>query len=200
MGLSRFLGNSTELAELVANLIRVGEVTSINPAAGTARVRFEDRDNVESYDLRVTVRRSLKNKDYDMPDVGENVLCLFLPSGVEAGFIVASYYPNPVPRPESDPDVTARVFEDGTRIEYNRATNALLIDASASSGAVNVVCGNANVQASEQIALTAPVIALNGAVEVVGPSLTHNGVNVGDTHAHPINSGSSAPGPTGGPQ
>ena len=31
-------------------------------------------------------------------------------------------------------------------------------------------------------------------------ALTNNGANVGSAHVHPINSGSSAPGPTGGPQ
>lgn len=39
-----------------------------------------------------------------------------------------------------------------------------------------------------------------GAVAIVGGSITHNGVNIGSSHVHPINGGSSAPGPTGGPQ
>ena len=86
--LDKVLFGADQLESLVANLIRIGEVTSINPEAFTARVRFEDRDNVESYDLRILVRGSLKDKFFHMPDVGENVLCLFLPSGVEAGFIL----------------------------------------------------------------------------------------------------------------
>ena len=36
-------------------------------------------------------------------------------------------------------------------------------------------------------------------VEIVSPTLTHNGVNIGALHVHPIASGSSAPGPTGTP-
>ena len=43
--------------------------------------------------------------------------------------------------------------------------------------------------------ITAP-----GGANIDSPTLTHNGTNVGDTHAHPITGGSSAPGPTGGPQ
>lgn len=181
MGLKKFLGSSDGLSELVDNLIRVGEVTSINPEAFTARVRFEDRDDIESYDLRLLVRRSLKNKDFDAPDVGEPVLCLFLPTGVEAGFIIGSYYPDTVPRPSADGNVTSRVFEDGTRIEYDRADHRLLIDASASSALVQVVCGTADVQASELISMSAPTIKLDGAVDINGPSLTHNGTDVGST-------------------
>lgn len=37
-------------------------------------------------------------------------------------------------------------------------------------------------------------------VDINAPYLRHNGVNVGSDHKHPINSGSSAPGPTGDPQ
>jgi len=38
-----------------------------------------------------------------------------------------------------------------------------------------------------------------GGVNVSGGAVTHNGTNIGDDHVHPINGGSSAPGPTGGP-
>ncbi|MEE9159937.1 MAG: hypothetical protein V3U60_16320 [Gammaproteobacteria bacterium] len=43
-------------------------------------------------------------------------------------------------------------------------------------------------------------VTAGGTVNLTSPGLTHNGINVGDTHVHPILSGSSAPGPTGGPQ
>lgn len=47
----------------------------------------------------------------------------------------------------------------------------------------------------------------SGGVRITGPAiefesetLTHNGVNIGSTHVHPITGGSSAPGPTGVPK
>lgn len=43
-------------------------------------------------------------------------------------------------------------------------------------------------------------IKASGDVAITSAGLTHNGTNVGDTHVHPINGGSSAPGPTGEPQ
>lgn len=132
------LGKTSELGELVANLIRVGEVTSVDAEAFTARVRFEDREDVESYDLSVLVRRSLRTKDYDLPSVGEDVLCLFLPTGVEDGFILGAYYPEPVERPADREGVTVREFEDGTRVEYDQAAHRLTVDVPEGGGEVVV--------------------------------------------------------------
>lgn len=184
MGLRKFLGASEELGELVANLIRVGEVTSVNAKAFTARVRFIDRDDVESYDLRLIVPRSLKNKFYTAPDVGEPVLCLFLPTGVEAGFIVGSYYTNSLERPAAEQGKTAALFEDGTLVEYDRATHRLLVDASASSGAIEVLAATVSVTASDSVQIDAPQITLNGALAINGDAVTHNGVNIGQDHKH----------------
>lgn len=205
------MGNSEDLAALVANLIRVGEVTSINPEAFTARVRFIDRENTESYDMQVLARGSLRDKNYHMPDIGENVLCLFLPTGVEAGFVIGAYYPSDVGRPASTEDVTCTLFGDGTRIQYDRAANNLLVDASASGGTVTVICSTATVQASDSVMLDTPETtctgnltvggsasinnslsvgagggsaSVQGGLDIVGGSLTHNGKDVGSTHRH----------------
>lgn len=124
------------IGALVANLIRVGEVTSVDPVAFTARVRFEDRDDIESYDLRLIVRRSQGTRDYDVPEVGENVLCLFLPTGVEDGFVLGAYYTDPAPRPASSASVAVREFEDGTRVEYDRDTHRLTVDVPEGGGEV----------------------------------------------------------------
>lgn len=140
MNLGQLLYNVESLAELVANLIRIGEVTSVNPERFTARVRFEDRDNVESYDLQVLARGSLRDKFYHMPDIGENVLCLFLPSGVEAGFILGAYYPASIERPAASNNVTAVQYDDGTRVEYDREAHKLQIDIPEGAGEVVINC------------------------------------------------------------
>ena len=49
-----------DLESIVANLFRVGTVSSINEEAATARVTFSDRDNVVSYDLPVITKNTLK--------------------------------------------------------------------------------------------------------------------------------------------
>jgi len=72
--------------------------------------------------------------------------------------------------------------------------------------------GSVDLIADGPVTVTAPAIIINGPLtitgdvditgdlDVTGTDFKHNGTNVGDTHVHPITSGSSAPGPTGGPQ
>lgn len=127
MDLRTFLTNSDPLAALVENLIRVGEVTSVDAAAATARVWFSDKDDVESFDLQVMTRNAGKTKRLSMPDIGEIVVCLFLPSGVETGFIVGSIYPANVARPTSAGGIDVVEYDDGARIEYDTSTGALAV-------------------------------------------------------------------------
>lgn len=189
MGLREFLGDSGDLAALIANLIRVGEVTSINPSTFTARVRFVDREDTESYNMQVLSQGSLRDKFFHMPDIGENVVCLFLPSGVEAGFIIGAYYPSGVARPAASEDISIAVFADGTRIQYDRASNELLVDLSSSEGAVNIICGEATIKA-KSVTLDAPSaictgdLDVAGSLSVSGDNLTHKGKNVGHDHTH----------------
>lgn len=121
----RIFSDSRSLEDLVQNLVRVGEVTSIDPGAYKARVRFEDQEDTESFDLLILAANAGKKKRYVMPDVGDAVLCLFLPSGVETGFIIGSYYPEDVERPASAEGLDVIEYEDGARIEYDLEAGAL---------------------------------------------------------------------------
>lgn len=85
----------------VPQFIRVGKVSSINRNNCTARVFFEDRDDVVSHDLRVIVKNTMNKKDYWLPDVDEQVVCIFLPNGEETGFIIGSVYSD-VDRPPAE--------------------------------------------------------------------------------------------------
>jgi phage baseplate assembly protein V len=117
------------LESLVQNLIKVGKVSVIDADACAVRVTFPDRDNVQSAFLKVMVENTLNNKDYWMPEVGEDVLCIFLPNGREAGFVLGGYYVDGVGRPAASADLRVTQFADGGRIEYNRATGAALVKA-----------------------------------------------------------------------
>ena len=124
------------------NIVRVGRVSSVNPAAGTARVAFEPQ-GVVSYDLQILVPQTLKNKDYYMPDIGEHVVCLFLPTGNQEGFILGAVYSNEDTPAVADPNKRQVKFKDGTWIEYDQSSHALTIN---TTGAVNIVAaGNVNI-------------------------------------------------------
>jgi len=128
---------------MVKNLIRVGIVSSVDESKCTARVAFEDRSAVVSYDLPILVRGSLNNKDYWLPDPGEQVVCLFLPSGNAQGFILGSSYSAKDTPPVNDKNKRHISYSDGTLIEYDQATHTLTINA---VGVINIVAtGNVNV-------------------------------------------------------
>jgi phage baseplate assembly protein V len=112
---------------VLKNLARVGRVSSINPANATVRVVFEDRENMVSYDLPVIVRQSMRNKDYWLPDVGEQVLCLFLPSGNAQGFVLGAFYSDEDLPPVNDANKRHVRFDDGTSVEYDRKSHRLSI-------------------------------------------------------------------------
>ena len=142
-----------EIQSLLSNLIRVGTVTSLIEGDARARVVFEDRDNTESYDLLALVKNTKDNQDYWMPDVDEQVLCLFLPIGIEQGFILGSYYTKLNPRPASSGNVRKVKFKDGTVIEYDRESHTLTVDVPENGG--NVI-----VNAHTKVTVNSPLIDL----------------------------------------
>lgn len=102
------------------NIIRLGKVSSIDPTHATARVFFDDKEDLVSHDLPIIIPQSLKNKDYYMPDIGEKVVCIFLPNGIQQGFILGSFYSKVEVPPVTDPNKRHTVFLDGTYFEYDR--------------------------------------------------------------------------------
>lgn len=115
------------IEEMVRHLFRVGSVVSTDPGAGTARVQLADADGLVSYNLPVAQRQTLKNKDYAMPDAGEHVLCLFLPFGIEQGFVLGSIYSQADATPVADQDKRHVEFEDGTWLQYDRKEHRLQV-------------------------------------------------------------------------
>jgi phage baseplate assembly protein V len=116
-------------------MIRYGKVSSLNAANATVRVAFEDEDGMVSYELPVLVTNASRNKDYALPDVGDNVVCAFLANGISAGFCLGAVYNQQAKPTENNPDVRSVTFADGTVISYNRASHTLAISA---SGPINI--------------------------------------------------------------
>lgn len=165
---------SEDLREALSKLIKIGEVSSVDFEKGTARVVFDDDDSIVSYDLQVLHRNTMKNKDFAMPDIGEDVVCLFLPSGEEEGFILGSVYAGEILPPENSGAKRTVVFADDTRISYDReahqldiAIGATAITANAENVVVNTPA-NVNVEAAGSATIKAPAITIEGNVEIKG--------------------------------
>lgn len=113
------------LAEALKQAIRVGVVTSTDPAAATVRVKCVDADGLITYPLRVLNHKSVDDKSYWMPDVNEHVLCLFLPYGLEQGFVLGAFYSESDKPPVENQDKHHRIYKDGTWHEYDREEHKL---------------------------------------------------------------------------
>lgn len=126
----------------IKKLIRVGTVSTVNAAAGTVRVAFAAQDEMVTYELPVLTRGSKSNKDYWLPDVDEQVLCIFLPNvsgrGVCEGFVLGTFYSSVDAPVENSGDVHAVKYGDGTIIKHDRSTGKLTINA---TGDIDIIAG-----------------------------------------------------------
>lgn len=122
----------------VRSLIRVGRVSSVNAVNCTARVTFDDEDDLVSAELPVIVPCSKDNKAYWLPDIDTQVLCLFLPAmsgkGCNDGFVVGAFYSD-VDAPK-DNSATAKSirFKDGSYVHFDGNGNIQLH----ATGSINI--------------------------------------------------------------
>ncbi|MCT4543300.1 MAG: baseplate assembly protein [Vallitalea sp.] len=110
--------------QTLLNVVKVGKVSSINIENGTIDVVFEDKDNMICPNL------PLMDIEYKIPAIGEQVLCLFLPNGIQQGFCLGKFYSATNPPPKQDPNIICKQFADDTYIEYNKKTKQLTINSS----------------------------------------------------------------------
>lgn len=155
-----------DVEKVLFQLVRVGIVSSIDEKAVTARVTFDDQDDLTTFDLSILVKNTDKNADYWMPDVGEQVLCLFLPVGIQQGWILGSFYDETHTPPASTADKRVIRFKNGTRIENDRASNQLVVDA----------VGDVTIKATGTVTINAPETIITGNATVKGVLTYLNGM------------------------
>jgi len=125
------------------DIIRIGQVSSINPINSTVRVAFDDMQDdgtpLVSYDLQMLYHRTVDCKNFTMPEVGEHVLCAFLPNGYQEGFVLGSYntalngqnsnlfYYREPENLIGKRHLYRTHYKDGTIIEYDLNTNTARI-------------------------------------------------------------------------
>lgn len=138
---------------LLKKMVREGEISAIFPEKGTVRVKFDD-DGTVSYELPIIFRGVIGTKDYWMPDIGEQVVCLFLPNGNARGFVIGAVYSNVNPPPVTDKNKRHVSFEDGTTIEYDTSTSTLTVD---SAGPINIKANEINIEGD--VIVTGDIVA-----------------------------------------
>ena len=86
----------TNAYKALSRCIRVGRVSSVDAADASVRVTFPDRDDMVSAPLKVLMRGCKSAKDFWMPAVDDQVLCLFVADsggkGSGAGYVLGTIY------------------------------------------------------------------------------------------------------------
>lgn len=106
----------------MANMFRVGRISSINYATGMARVTYEDRDNATTDELPLLLFGFI----YWMPRVGDPVLVLHMDNGLESGVILGRYYCDENVPPEPNKDFFRMEFERGGNCFLRHAENQVI--------------------------------------------------------------------------
>ncbi|MBQ9487273.1 MAG: phage baseplate assembly protein V [Selenomonadaceae bacterium] len=121
------------------DLVKEGIVSEVYPARHSARVTFEDKDNVVSAELPIMTLWALDNKAYALPDIGETVLCLFATNAdtTGEGWIIGSRFHDKSKPNANAQDVMRIDFKDGTSVEYNRKQHALKVEC---KGTLEIKC------------------------------------------------------------
>lgn len=158
------------------NLIRIGTVSSINYMQGKLRVCFEDQDSI------VTDELPMLSFEYEMPNIGEPVLCLFLGNGITKGFCLGRYYYDsnlPIPSGSGE-NIYFKQFVKDAYMKYDKSSKTFTISAANIVFDGNVqINGTLNVSGSATIGETATI---SGDATINGRSFmghTHSGIYPG---------------------
>lgn len=147
---AEIIGRLTALESAQAQMTRVGFVVEVLADEGAVRVECRDADCLKTYVLPVLFQKTRCDKDYWMPDLGEHVLCVFLPYGLERGFVLGAFYSQADVVPVADPDKRHVRFEDGAWVEYDRVLHELKIH----------VDGLVDLRSNTEIRLNAPKVSM----------------------------------------
>ena len=178
---------------VLANMIKVGIVSSVDPNGPTVRVTYPDKDHHVSSDLQLVVSDSLNNKRYFNYDVGEQVLTLSLPNstGATQGFVLGALY-------STEDQALAGMTKDKYRMdyldgafwEYDRDAHQLTANIPSK---VSINVGEiVSAIVGQSIIVNVPKIIVTGDVIAGGISLihhTHGGVEPGGGSTAPPNGG-----------
>ena len=157
------------LSETCASLM-FGTVSGIDEAACRVRVRLDCLDNLRTALLPVLRPKTLQDKHYCLPDIGEHVAVLLDPNG-EDGVVLGAIFSDADMPPVGSVDKFHVRFKDGAEFEYDRAEHALNVKGGIVT--INIEAGaTVTVKAGEQVTVDAPQTTFTGNVLVEG-SLTY---------------------------
>ncbi len=106
-------------------MLRFGIVSQIDPINVQARVSFED-DESTSFWLPILQTKTLKDKFYAMPDIGEQVACLMDENSEDGVILGAIYSTEDVSTTQSEKQLSVNL-EDGSYINADKENQTLTV-------------------------------------------------------------------------
>lgn len=103
------------------DIIRIGKISMVNYAAGTASVIYTDRNNEASPYF------PFFSFAYEMPKVDDTVVVVMLPNSTTKGFILGVPFSGKKIPAENGQGIFYKEFHDGTNILYNPKTKNMEI-------------------------------------------------------------------------
>jgi phage baseplate assembly protein V len=162
-----------------------GIVNEVDGKTARARVRLPDQDDAVTEWLAVGQQRTLNNKHYALPDVGEHVAVMLNASG-EDGVVLCAIYSQADAPPVTEPAKTHLTLADGTVFEYDSDSHEGKI-----AGNCTLTLDVTTVHCTHDL-MVGGKATLNEA-EVTQPELKVGGTDVGPLHVHSTPVGSSGP-------
>jgi phage baseplate assembly protein V len=109
-----------------APTLKFGTVSAVDEQTMRVRVRLPDLDNLRTDWLPVLTRKSLRDKDYWLPDIGEHVAVLLDANG-DDGVVLGAIFSDADTVPVVSRDKWHRRFDDSAELEYDRASHTLTV-------------------------------------------------------------------------
>ncbi len=116
----------SELERLLANLLRVGTVDSIDAPAAKVRVKI---GQLITAPLNWFTRRAGADRDWWSPSVGEQVMLLSPGGDLAQGVVLPAINRSAYPAPATSPDQHRVDYADGGFFEYDQSSGALILSA-----------------------------------------------------------------------
>jgi phage baseplate assembly protein V len=141
---------------VLARTVRVGEVAEVDATAARVKITLPDESDLLTAWLPVLHQRTEDGDDYAMPPLGAQVLAVFLPVGVEDGFVLGGFY--------------AREDADAGTAPKNPHTRRLAGDwlELLAETSIDMYAPDINATADNDIVLTAPVVAADANLVQLG--------------------------------
>lgn len=147
-----------EMQRQMANLVRIGRVTELDPA--TARVKVAVAGLTTTW-LPWGAGRAGRTRQWSPPQPGEQVIIAAPYGDLTQAVVLGSIYQDGSPAPAASADQETIVYPDGATQDYNSAASAYLLDVPA-GGSITIRCGPSSIVLSAAgIRLTAPRIDIN---------------------------------------